>query len=239
MRPFTFPMIRLQVVDMIDDDPKIIKAVCELSLHLTMKHLHLGNGFCAITDEKLAERLGWTLDKVSRTVRVLTSSGLFDVTRGRWLRATEYKLSDTAWAEATARRNAAHKITNLIEHHTPEKSLSYSGKIQPLTSEKSPPLKKYKHERTDAKWDSAVFNPVHVPLNSFSVKQWNECLKDNRCPELSRMFATTVVGGIKGYWVPQEYPSTGDSENRAAQIKILREWEAQQNNSRSKFGSAP
>lgn len=104
MREFSFSQIKIQVIELIDEDAVISKASFELVIHLVLLHLFKGDGAWAITDDELADAMGWTVEKTSRAVKGISGSHLFEVQRGRRNRATKYHLSAVGWDLANARR---------------------------------------------------------------------------------------------------------------------------------------
>ena len=205
MRSFKFSQVKLQVIELIDECPALNKAPLELALRLVVKHLDRTDATEAITDEQLGESLSWKPEKVSRAVKSLAASGLFSVRRGRWLRATEYSLTEATWQEAIARRKQVDKITDMRARTTPEKSNSYSGKFQSNSPEKSGAS--FRTETREDAFSGKEADWFFVKYGDYALVLWREATEKDGLPPLERLSPETLLDGTKGHWLPGRWPS--------------------------------
>jgi DNA-binding MarR family transcriptional regulator len=221
MREFSYSQIKIQLIELIEEDRCITKAAFELAIHLVMQHLYRANGNWALTDAQLAECMGWKSEKVSRAVKVLATSDLFEVSRGRWNRATEYAISELGWQRASERRLEHEKIHDLREVRTHVKSSRNTRKVLSKTPEKSGAYNRSKTKYPGAA-ESSVDDLVFVPSGgSCFEKQWNAMLAKAGRKQLSDMLEEVRVEGRIGFWLPALWPEHLESPEWAAQLNVL------------------
>lgn len=219
-RPFTFNQIKVQVLEIANEHVGVQKASAELFFHLILVELWRHNGLAVIRDIDLAEIKGWSCDKVSRAVRQLDRVGIIEVERGRWSRATEYRLAEWVWSEAIKRRRATEKVADFPSNSTPQNYGHRSAKSQTKSPQNCPATKESQNQIL-----ADLLSPRLIPLtNRYPLKQWSDCLEEEGIGRLKEVLPTRVINDIKGYWLPGPWPAGRNTEQRGQQLKLVRRW---------------
>ncbi|MEO9824507.1 MAG: hypothetical protein ABJF50_08845 [Paracoccaceae bacterium] len=218
-RQFTFNQIKVQVLEIANEHIGVQKAASELFFHLVLAELWRHNGQAVIRDADLAALMGWSCDKVSRAVRQLDHVGIIDVERGRWSRATEYSLAEWVWTEAIQRRRATEKVSDFPSGSTPQNYCNRSAKNRTKSSQKRPATKESQREIA-----AELLTPHLVPLASYPLKQWNDCLEEVGVGRLQDILPLRQIDGTEGYWLPGPWPAGRNTELRVRQLELLRRW---------------
>jgi hypothetical protein len=219
-RIYTFNQIKVQILEIANEHQGVQKAASELFLHLTVAELWRNNGGAVIRDADLAALKGWSCDKVSRAVRQLDRVGIIEVERGRWSRATEYRLAEWVWSEAIQRRQANEKVADFPSGSTPQKCVDRSEKTQTKTQQNYPATKESYN-----KLAAELLSPRLISLSSqYPLKQWNDCFEEERIGRLSEVLPLRLINGIEGYWLPGPWPAGKHSELRDQQLQLVRQW---------------
>jgi hypothetical protein len=219
MRELSFSQIKVQVIELVDEDPSLTKASFELVIHLIIRHLFKGDGAWAITDDELSKAMAWSVEKTSRAARGIGYSRLFDVQRGRRNRATSYSLSYEGWELALERRKQHAKIADLRPKATREKLDLNPRKIVGTTPEKSE-LYTSTNSKTRATSCSGLKRDVFIGFGWYE-KQWNAALATAGFPDLGKLIGTAVHEGERGFWVPAKWPAPDGSSEHQRQIQAI------------------
>ncbi|MDO6588568.1 hypothetical protein Q4543_24290 [Salipiger sp. 1_MG-2023] len=198
VRPYKFNQIKVQVLEIANEHVAVQKAAAELFFHLILVELWRYNGMAVIRDADLAEMKGWSCDKVSRAVRQLAQVGVIEIERGRWNRATEYRLGNWVWAEAIKRRQATEKVTDFPITRGPQNSADKSAGMPTKTQQKRPVTKE-----SQDKIAADLLTLRLVPLTkTYSIQQWSECLEEEGIGQLKEVLPIRQLDGVEGYWLP-------------------------------------
>ncbi|MCC5972305.1 MAG: hypothetical protein JJU15_20420 [Pararhodobacter sp.] len=217
---YKFNQIKVQVLELANESREVQKAASELFLHLVVAEFWRHNGMAVIRDADIAGLKGWSCDKVSRAVHQLVRAGFIAVDRGRWSRATEYRLSEWVWAEATQRRKNADKITDFSKSATLQKRDHSSAEMPTKTQQKRPLTKETQKTNLEEQ-----LLPQLVPLSrKFQIKQWTDCLAVEGFGQLSDVLPLISVEGVEGFWLPALWPANENTERRSQQMTMLRSW---------------
>lgn len=219
-RPYKFNQIKVQILEIANEHQAVEKAAAELFFHLILVELWRHDGMAVIRDADLAEVKGWSCDKVSRAVHQLAKIGIIEVQRGRWNRASEYRLGQWVWTEAINRRQATNKVADFPTNSGPQKCGNRSAQIPTKTPQKRPVIKERQTEIA-----AELLTPCLIPLaQKYSVHQWSECLEEEGIGRLAEIVPLRRVAGVAGYWLPGPWPAGRRSDLRGQQIKLLLKW---------------
>lgn len=219
MREFSFSQIKIQLIELADEDAALSKASFELAIHLILRHLFKGDGAWAITDDELSKVMKWSVEKTSRAAKGISGSYLFDVRRGRRNRATTYSLSAVGWELALERRKQHAKIADLRPKRTQEIYSPNPRKITGTTHEKSAP---YTSTRLETLEPTIVQGCCEVFIGfGWFETQWNAALEKAGFPKLDQLSGSTIHQGERGYWVPAKWPAPVGTEAYQLQIEAI------------------
>lgn len=219
MREFSFSQIKIQLIELADEDSALTKASFELAIHLILRHLFKGDGSWGITDEELSKVMNWSVEKTSRAARGISCSYLFDVHRGRRNRATTYSLTALGWELALERRKQHAKIADLRPKRTQEKNGLNPRKSTGTTPEK-PDLYTSTRSKTPAPKYVGGSCEVFIGFGWFE-KQWNAALEKAGLPKLDQLSGPANHRGKRGYWVPAKWPAPEGTEDHQLQIEAI------------------
>lgn len=242
MVDYKFSQIRMQLVALADSDPILTDKGLRVLLRLLVQHLSWKDGTWNTTDAELAAEFGCSTDTISRAVASIERSGLLEVARGRWGRASQYSVPERVWKQALELRNEHRKIAEQGEFKKLQKSGISSANLRHITPQICGPTYKREiedraHEvrgapapapgvpnegepgRTDANGQGLVF----VPRGICFVRDWDDRLGQVGMPKLERILPMSSQMGKLGFWLPARIPASADSPEWQQQLRFLRD----------------
>lgn len=213
MSSYSFRQIKLQFLELIDRTPNLNDKAYRTLVRLSLKWLDLGNGAWSMTLQALAEDLGCSEATVSRSLGAIQRTGLLDIRRGTYGRATMLRVSDAAQAAATVLRDKPGKIAGLEGYRTEQICKDNKANLPGLGQQICRPNK-----------SPDIDGPIKIRANSFSARQWDECLEEFGLPRLDRLYPQARNERSPSYLVPTQYPDRGDRGALRRQVQQLIEW---------------
>lgn len=213
MSSYNFRQIKLQFLQLIDGTPDLNDKAYRTLIRLSLKWLDLGNGAWSMTLQALADDLGCSEATVSRSLKLIQRTGLLEIRRGTFHRATTLRVSDSARAAASELRNKPGKIAGLEVYRTAQNCKDNTANLPGLGQQFCRPNKSLDRD-----------GPVSIHANSFSARQWDECLEQFGLPRLDRLFPQARNERPPSYLVPAQYPNRVDRAALKNQVQQLVEW---------------
>lgn len=241
MVDYKFSQIRMQLVALADANPILTDKALRVLLRFLMQHLSWKDGTWNTTDAALASEFGCSTDTISRAVASIEKSGLLQVTRGKWGRASQYSVPDRVWKQALKLRNEHRKNTDRGDFQTPQNSGRSSANLRHITAQFCGPSYKREiedraHEVSGAPAPEPDLNDkeqfgrerpdgqplVFVPRSICFVRDWDERLGQEGMMTLERSLSMSSHGGKLGFWLPSRTPAPAESSEWLQQLCFLR-----------------
>lgn len=244
MTDYKFSQIRLQLLLLADSDPQLSDKGLRVLLRLLMQHLNWSDGTWSTTDAELASEFGCSTDTISRAVASIERSGLLDVARGRWGRASRYSVSERAWRQALELRGKPRKNADQGDSCTQQKSGISTANLRSSSPQScAPSYKKEIEERNQDESEEKTFSLVgpndnnlfsvrrgpggeqlsFVPRGICFLRTWNKRLENEGMRPIERSLPLEGVGINAGYWLPDKYPAPSGSNQWAEQVALIRQ----------------
>lgn len=220
MQAFTFSQMKIQILEIIESEPGLKDAPMSLACHLVLTRCAGSLGLAAVTDSQIAAAKNCSTDKISRAVKMLAESGLFEIKRGRWNVMTEYRVSERVWNEATRRRNRPRNVADLPLKYTQQIRDQDPAKLQTKTPQNCPAFKSkdIKKEPTP----ELIASTFVLKDVAFALKQWNEFLSKCGVDALDVALPLEKFEGRSGYWLPGPWPIFTEGAERNYQASWLK-----------------
>ncbi len=241
MADYKFSRIRMQLVALADAEPRLTDKGLRVLLRLLVQHLNWKDGTWNTTDAELAAEFGCSTDTISRAAASIEKSGLLQVTRGRWGRASQYSVPARVWKLALELRNEHRKTAEQDDFQTPQKSGISSANLRHIAPQICGPS--YKRGIEDRAYEvrgapapeldfpdedqSGRPRPdghplVFVPRGICFVRDWDDRLEQVGMMTLERSLSMSSHTGKLGFWLPARTPAPADSSEWQQQLRFLR-----------------
>lgn len=213
---YTFSQIKIQILEIIDATDGLKDASRALAAHLVLARCRGSMGLAVVKDSEIAEFRNCSTDTVSRAVQQLARSGLFEIQRGRWNKATEYRVSDRLWLEAVQRRQRPRNVADLPFKHTRQNCGATTAELRTKTPQFSQPLKN-KEEK------DALVETTFIPKDArFAISQWSEFFSRSGLGAFENALPTEIRLQAPGYLLPGRWPVFKNGPERDYQEHWLR-----------------
>ena len=242
MTDYKFSQIRLQLLSLADSDPQLSDKGLRVLLRLLMRHLNWSDGTWSTTDAELASEFGCSTDTISRAVASIERSGLLDVARGRWGRASRYSVSERAWSQALELRGKPRKNADQGDSCTQQESGISTANLRSSSPQSCAPS--YKKEVEKRGQDEFVDKPsslvmpngdnlpsvrrgprgeqlTFVPRGICFLRTWNERLEKEGMRSIERTLPLEGIGINAGYWLPDRCPAPSGSNQWVKQVALI------------------
>jgi hypothetical protein len=241
MADYKFSRIRMQLVALADSEPLLTDKGLRVLLRLLIQHLNLEDGTWSTTDAEFAAEFGCSTDTISRAAASIERSGLLEVARGRWGRASQYSVPDRIWKQALKLRSEHRKTADKGNFQTPQNSGISSASLRHIAPQFC--RASYKivvedraHEVRGAPApdrdliDEGQFGrarPHGHPLVFVSrgicfVRDWDARLEQEGMMTLERSLSMSSHAGKLGFWLPSRTPAPAESSEWQQQLYFLR-----------------